>query len=464
MINLKNQKFNLINLVEILFYTFPLSFIVGNFMLSLHLMIFIILSLFLIKNERLSFKANLSHWIIATFFLYLFLSTTIQFQIPGFLNEKTRDWPIESHPIFKSLILIRYLILIFIVNILYENKVIKLEKLFLFSLICTSFVSIDVIFQYFNGEDIFGYKNAIDRNSGPFGDELIAGSYLLKFSFFSFFSFLAVRENSKYINYFFILIIALHSVAITLSGNRMPLILFLFGCFLIFLFVKNFRVIMSLGMITFFVMFVGLMSYDKNFGHTYSTFLSEINIFKFIKDDKSKTQKNILKTKQYETEPFLKGRRTQENILLRGSGHRAIFETSIWVWKMRPLTGFGLKSFRIKCWDVLTMIKNNIFGREANLNCATHSHNYYLEILVETGIIGAIMLITFFIIILKNSYLYFKKYQESKNIEAYLLFPVIVIFIIEIWPLKSSGSFFTTLNATFIWLYFSLLISFKKSA
>ena len=111
MINLKNQKFNLINLVEILFYTFPLSFIVGNFMLSLHLMIFIILSLFLIKNERLSFKANLSHWIIATFFLYLFLSTTIQFQIPGFLNEKTRDWPIESHPIFKSLILIRYLIL-----------------------------------------------------------------------------------------------------------------------------------------------------------------------------------------------------------------------------------------------------------------------------------------------------------------------------------------------------------------
>ena len=48
----------------------------------------------------------------------------------------------------------------------------------------------------------------------------------------------------------------------------------------------------------------------------------------------------------------------QKNILLKGSGHRSIFETSIWVWKMRPLTGFGLKSFRIKCWDVLTMIKN----------------------------------------------------------------------------------------------------------
>ena len=127
MINLKNQKFNLINLVEILFYTFPLSFIVGNFMLSLHLMIFIILSLFLIKNERLSFKANLSHWIIATFFLYLFLSTTIQFQIPGFLNEYTKDWPLENHPAFKSFLLIRYLILIFVVNILFINKIINLN-------------------------------------------------------------------------------------------------------------------------------------------------------------------------------------------------------------------------------------------------------------------------------------------------------------------------------------------------
>ena len=97
------------------------------------------------------------------------------------------------------------------------------------------------------------------------------------------------------------------------------------------------------------------------------------------------------------------------------------------------------------------------------MNCATHSHNYYLEILVEAGIIGFIILISFFIIILKNSYLYFKKYQVNQNKEVYLLFPIIIIFIIEIWPFKSSGSFFTTWNATFIWLYLPLLINFKKS-
>jgi hypothetical protein len=322
---------------------------------------------------------------------------------------------------------------------------------------------VDIIYQYFNGADLFGYPNAIDRNSGPFGDELIAGSYLLKFSFFSFFALLTFRKKIKYINFFFIIIIAFHSLAITLAGNRMPLILFLFGCFLIFIFIKNFRFIISLGMISFLALFIGLMNYDKNFGHTYKSFLSEINILEHIKVDKNKNEKSRLETQENKNEPVLQGRRSTENILLRASGHRSIFETSIWVWKMRPLTGFGLKSFRVKCWDILTMIKNNVFGKEANMNCATHSHNYYLEVLVEAGIIGITILIILFIIILKNSYLYFKKYQKTKNNETYLLFPIIIIAIIEIWPLKSSGSFFTTWNATFIWLYFSLLINFRKS-
>ena len=34
--------------------------------------------------------------------------------------------------------------------------------------------------------DLFGFKSQGIRNSGPFGDEMIAGGYLQKFSFFSF--------------------------------------------------------------------------------------------------------------------------------------------------------------------------------------------------------------------------------------------------------------------------------------
>ena len=129
---------------------------------------------------------------------------------------------------------------------------------------------------------------------------------------------------------------------------------------------------------------------------------------------------------------------------------------------MKPWTGYGLKSFRIKCWDFLTIIRNSIFGTKANLGCSTHSHNYYIELLVETGSVGITLIMAFFIIILKNSFLYLKNYYQTKNNEIYFLIPVIIIFLVEMWPLRSSGSFFTTWNATFFWLYFPLLITFQK--
>ena len=74
-----------------------------------------------------------------------------------------------------------------VLDILISNKILHFKKFFLSSLICTSFVSVDVILQYFAGYDLFGYESNGVKNSGPFGEEWIAGSYLQKFSFFSFF-------------------------------------------------------------------------------------------------------------------------------------------------------------------------------------------------------------------------------------------------------------------------------------
>ena len=62
--NNKNQKINEVKFAEILFYTFPLSFIIGNFLISLHLLLFIVTSLFLIKKEQLTIRFNNSYWIL----------------------------------------------------------------------------------------------------------------------------------------------------------------------------------------------------------------------------------------------------------------------------------------------------------------------------------------------------------------------------------------------------------------
>ena len=50
---MKNQKINIVKLVQILFFTFLLSFILGNLIVNLNLLLFIAASLFLIKKEQL---------------------------------------------------------------------------------------------------------------------------------------------------------------------------------------------------------------------------------------------------------------------------------------------------------------------------------------------------------------------------------------------------------------------------
>ena len=87
-------------------------------------------------------------------------------------------------------------------------------------------------------------------------------------------------------------------------------------------------------------------------------------------------------------------------------------------------------------------------------NCTTHPHNYYLEILADLGIFGLILVMLVFFLLVKKAIF-------STN---YYIGPFIYVFISEIFPLKSTGSFFTTANATFIFLYLAIIagIIYKK--
>ena len=90
-----------------------------------------------------------------------------------------------------------------------------------------------------------------------------------------------------------------------------------------------------------------------------------------------------------------------------------------------------------------------------------HPHNYYLEILTETGLIGFIIVGIIFLISLYLSF--FKKYiSKSKLSSNNIIIPFIFLFFVEIFPLKSTGSFFTTGNATYIFLILAILIGLVR--
>ena len=447
--NIKNQKLNMKNLVEALFFTLPLSFIIGNLILSAHLFVFIVFSLFLIKKRGFAYKFNKVDILLIIFILYLFVSTLIQF--PNIfdtwveiVNLKIESLPLENHPIFKSFLIIRFLILIIILNILVLHKIIDIKKIFYFSLICTSFVSLDVIIQYILGYDIFGYSPITpERYTGPFGDETIARSFIQRFSFISFFGIYILNFKNKNLNQFFLFFsIILCSTAILLSGNRMPMILFLLGCFVILFFIKNFRLVMTLSLIVFSILFFSITSNNESVRTHYSSLLIQINILDHIKKARTTTKIEI---KKEDNSP----KKTKSNLL--SGGYRSLYETSLEIWKDKPLFGYGLKSFRFKCWEILSKEKN------PRLSCGNHSHNYYLEILVEGGIIGIILIIGIFIIIIKDSILYLKKNYNKLNSDLYLFAPILLTFFLEIWPIKSTGSFFTNWNATFLWLIVALI-------
>ena len=70
--------------------------------------------------------------------------------------------------------------------------------------------------------------------------------------------------------------------------------------------------------------------------------------------------------------------------------------------------------------------EREITPRPQNIACSNHAHNYYLEFLSEAGIIGTSLIIIFFLILLKDSFSYLKKYKQQKDPEMNLLIPVII--------------------------------------
>ena len=133
-----------------------------------------------------------------------------------------------------------------------------------------------------------------------------------------------------------------------------------------------------------------------------------------------------------------------------GSGHFVTYLTAIDVWLDNPIIGNGIKSFRIKCATKLHL---------PNRVCTTHPHNYYLELLNDTGLLGALLLVCAIFYLITNKFFNFKYYEKNEKL---LFICLLIIIIAEFFPLRSSGSFFSTTNSAFIFLILGMLNGLKK--
>ena len=77
------------------------------------------------------------------------------------------------------------------------------------------------------------------------------------------------------------------------------------------------------------------------------------------------------------------------------NNHAKIYLTTYKSFKDNILLGHGLKSFRYNC---------NNYLKEQNTLCSTHPHNYHLEVLHDTGIIGFIFISVFAFSLVKKTF------------------------------------------------------------
>ena len=119
--------------------------------------------------------------------------------------------------------------------------------------------------------------------------------------------------------------------------------------------------------------------------------------------------------------------------------HQLIYETSLKILKDNYLFGIGPKNYRITCQNYKTF--SNLDRSEDG--CSTHPHNTYLQLLVETGIIGFTFIFILFLLILYYfvKKIYFVNILNKKN-DTLGNDLILISLFISLWPLVPTGSFF----------------------
>ena len=389
-----------------LIYFFPFSIILGNFFINL--IIFLSALYFLINKKKL--KEYLNNFQIIIFFLFLLV-----------LLFSSLFVSIVKIASFLALlkIIISILFALFIADTLSDQD--KFEKYIKFLTFFVLIIAADGWVQYIFGKNILGFESIKThgvRLTGAFRDETVLGSFISKLSLIVYCFFYFINKNKYYAIAASIFII----LSTIITNERMSSISVLIGftiftIYYFFLFLKELKFLIIIPLVFSLVFF-------------------------FIKENNSIYYQFINKTDQY-----VGGFSKSLNII--DSPHGAHWLTAYKIFKNNLFTGSGLKNFRVICSE-------NIYSSNVKYNdqrCSTHPHNFLMEFLSETGIIGTILFIIFISSIL------FQKIFFLKNPFYFSVFLSLTLYLS---PIATSGSFFSTWNGCFFWFFLGLLLGFKK--
>lgn len=424
---IKKKNFTSTNLLNLLIGTIPFSLVLGNLATNLNIILICFLGMIIFKFEIFKINKKIYSYLIYSFFAYLIL-VTLYNNLPN-IND---NYLFKEH-IIKSFLFLRFLILFLVVNKLIEKNLFNIKLFFISSAFFAMAVSVDLIVQVILKKNIL-INPLVFQASTFFGVENIAGGYLQKFSLFFIILIVSLVEKNKS-NLYSNLLFMFFLIPILLTGNRMPLMLYIFSAFIFFTLQKKIKETFLFLVFALLIIFCSIKYFPgARLSNTMKNFYtgSKIIITHFIKLNKSD---ELFKNKADASDTDAR------SYILH-------YNTAIEIWKENKFFGSGLKSFRLKCTF------------ETGNTCNTHPHNYILEILVDTGVLGFILIYLIFIFSIFD---FFKFYRHNFDLNLQLLsVPFFLIVFLEFFPLRSSGSFFTTNNASVIFIMIAFLIGISN--
>jgi len=286
-------------------------------------------------------------------------------------------------------------------------------------------VAIDTLWQYGTGTDLLGHPQyGVDRLNGPFNRPKV-GIFLAKFYFPAILGLMAIsqfattRKRGPIPVILAILLGIAIAITVFLSGERMALIMIILGLGLGGLVLQGMLRKMLIVLLTGGVLVTSTVAVFKH-DLVNRQIDSTLEILTHFKDS-----------------PY---------------GH--LWHNSLHLVAQRPWTGLGLRNFKLACDDPEMAIPDTYKER-----CGTHSHNIYIEWLTETGLPGLTGFI--FLVVLWGRYAWLG--WRTGRARTMLAGPSIAISLM-LWPVATTGSFFTNWNEVLFWLLLGWMLGVSRLA